>query len=77
MENSKVNKLMELVANEHKHFHPSGDSEPSKQDIAITKRLEKASELIGIKFCDHIVIGRGNFFGFRQEKIIGDDLMKE
>ena len=51
------------------HNHPSGVSEPSKEDKAITEKLEKAAELIGIHFCDHIIIGRGNFFSFRKEKL--------
>ena len=55
------------------HNHPSGVSEPSKEDKAITEKLEKAAELIGIHFCDHIIIGRGNFFSFRKEKIIAAD----
>jgi len=35
------------------HFHPSGVPEPSKEDFAITARVEKAADLIGIILCDH------------------------
>jgi DNA repair protein RadC len=38
------------------HNHPSGDPEPSKEDIELTKRLAKAGEIIGIDVLDHIII---------------------
>ena len=41
------------------HNHPSGDPEPSKEDIQITARLQQVGELLGIELLDHIVIGRG------------------
>ncbi len=37
------------------HNHPSGDPEPSKEDIELTKRLAKAGEIMGIEVLDHIV----------------------
>ena len=43
------------------HNHPSGISTPSKKDVDITSRLENASETIGIKLLDHIVIGRNEY----------------
>ncbi len=39
------------------HNHPTGDPAPSSEDIAITKRLNEAAEIIGIKILDHIIIG--------------------
>lgn len=45
------------------HNHPSGDSTPSKQDIQITNKLAEASELMSIKFLDHLVIG-DDYFSF-------------
>lgn len=39
------------------HNHPSGDPTPSSEDIAITKRLIKAGELLGIAVHDHIILG--------------------
>ena len=41
------------------HNHPSGDSTPSDEDVAETKRLIEAGELVGIPLDDHVVIGRG------------------
>ena len=40
------------------HNHPSGDPTPSSEDIAITKRLTRAGELLGITVHDHIILGR-------------------
>lgn len=39
------------------HNHPSGDPTPSKEDHAVTKRLEQAGELLGIEVLDHIIHG--------------------
>ncbi|MBC3887672.1 DNA repair protein RadC [Acetobacterium paludosum] len=52
------------------HNHPSGDPEPSVEDKNITKRLCDAGELLGIPVLDHIVIGRGTYLSFKQEKLI-------
>jgi DNA repair protein RadC len=38
------------------HNHPSGDPEPSKEDIELTKRLAKAGEIVGIEVLDHIIV---------------------
>jgi len=43
------------------HNHPSGDPEPSKDDIKFTKKVKKASELLGIPFLDHIIIGKNMY----------------
>lgn len=38
------------------HNHPSGDSEPSREDLELTRRLYKAGELLGIECLDHVVV---------------------
>ena len=43
------------------HNHPSGDPTPSKEDIEFTKRIYKASALLGIELLDHIVIGNQKY----------------
>ena len=43
------------------HNHPSGNTEPSEEDVKLTKRLMKAGELLGIKVLDHIIITTKNF----------------
>lgn len=40
------------------HNHPSGDPAPSRQDRALTRRLEACGELMGIEVLDHVIVGR-------------------
>lgn len=49
------------------HTHPSGDPSPSPQDIVVTERLIAASEVIGIKLLDHVIIGNGCFTSMKSE----------
>jgi len=49
------------------HNHPSGDPEPSREDIDITKRLMWCSNVVGIDIHDHIVIGSGGFVSMRRQ----------
>jgi DNA repair protein RadC len=42
------------------HNHPSGDSTPSREDLAVTERLRKCADIVGIKILDHIVVGADN-----------------
>lgn len=48
------------------HNHPSGDSTPSPDDHQLTRRLVDAGRLIGIKVLDHIIVGDGRYFSFRE-----------
>jgi|SRR6056297_1984785 len=53
------------------HNHPSGEIDPSKEDIDITKRLVRIGELLGIEVFDHIIIGEGDkYLSLRKEGII-------
>ena len=47
--------------------HPSGDPTPSRDDISFTTTLAKAGKIMGIPVLDHLVIGDGKFFSFKQE----------
>ena len=47
------------------HNHPSGDPEPSEDDIKVTKKLIDAGKLLGIKVLDHMVIGNNNFVSIK------------
>ena len=38
------------------HNHPSGDPEPSSEDLAVTRRLDAAGSLLGIALLDHVVV---------------------
>ena len=52
------------------HNHPSGNPEPSKADIKVTDRLEKAGNVLDIKVVDHIIIGDGTYISFKNKKLI-------
>lgn len=43
------------------HNHPSGNSEPSEEDIGITRRLVEAGKIVGIEVLDHVIIGSKSF----------------
>lgn len=54
------------------HNHPSGDPRPSPHDIALTRRLSKGGELLGIPVLDHIVLGAsGAYASLRDLGMIG------
>jgi len=48
------------------HDHPSADVTPSAEDRAITRRLVACGELLGIEVLDSIILGRGDFYSFRE-----------
>ena len=52
------------------HNHPSGDPTPSKEDIAVTKRLKECGTLLGIEVLDHIIIGRKKYISLKEEEIV-------
>ena len=47
------------------HNHPSGDPTPSDDDIALTKRLIKAGDLMGITVLDHVIIAESRFYSLK------------
>jgi DNA repair protein RadC len=51
------------------HNHPSGDPSPSPEDIAFTKKLAQAAEVVGLTLLDHVVVGDG-YFSMRGKAII-------
>ena len=52
------------------HNHPSGDANPSKDDIEATKEVRRLLETVGIQFIDHLIIGKGqNVYSFRAHGI--------
>jgi len=48
------------------HNHPSGDPAPSRDDVALTRRLIEAGELMGIDVLDHIVLADTRYFSFKE-----------
>jgi len=52
------------------HNHPSGDSEPSEDDLLVTKRIIEAGKVMGIDVLDHIIITKTHVFSFKEKKLI-------
>lgn len=53
------------------HNHPSGDPEPSKEDIIFSKKIEDAGKLLGIVVLDHVIIGdSGRFISLKEQGLI-------
>lgn len=52
------------------HNHPSGNMEPSKEDVDITRRLQQAGQILGIPLLDHLVFCKESYFSFVEHGII-------
>jgi len=52
------------------HNHPSGDAEPSEDDLTITKRIIEAGKIMGIDVLDHVIITKNKIFSFKENKLI-------
>ena len=52
------------------HNHPSGDPEPSEDDLTITKRFVEAGKILGIEVTDHIIITKNGFFSFKEKGLL-------
>jgi len=49
------------------HNHPSGNLSPSQADIALTKKIKEAGEIMSITLLDHIIITKGGYLSFQDE----------
>jgi len=52
------------------HNHPSGDPDPSLDDIQITDRIKQACKIMGINILDHIIVGQNQYFSFKQKDML-------
>ena len=52
------------------HNHPSGNPEPSEDDLEITKQLVEAGKIMDIAILDHIIISKSKNFSFKEKKLI-------
>lgn len=53
------------------HNHPSGNPEPSREDVAVTKKVVSAGELIGIPVLDHLIVTDSSFTSLAERGLIG------
>lgn len=49
------------------HNHPSGNLRPSQADINLTNKLKEAGDILEIPVLDHLIIGRGKYYSFKDE----------
>lgn len=52
------------------HNHPSGEVEPSREDISVTKRISSCGELMEIRLIDHIIVGDGKYYSFADNQML-------
>jgi DNA repair protein RadC len=50
------------------HNHPSGEPRPSDEDRTLTKQLEAASTMLGVRLLDHIIVGEQRYWSFSEQK---------
>jgi DNA repair protein RadC len=48
------------------HNHPSGNVEPSAEDISLTRQLLEGAQFLGVPLLDHLILGNGDFLSLRQ-----------
>ena len=53
------------------HNHPSDNVEPSNADLELTTRLSEASSMMGIPLVDHIIVGKSDYFSFKNHGMLG------
>ena len=49
------------------HNHPSGNLDPSKEDMSVTRRLIEAGSILGIDLLDHIIFSEDGYFSFLEQ----------
>lgn len=52
------------------HNHPSGDPEPSTEDIEVTAKIKEAGQLLDIQLLDHVIIGERRFVSLNRQKLM-------
>ena len=52
------------------HDHPSGNPEPSPEDIAVTKNLKQLTDIVPIRLLDHVIIGRKSYYSLADNGVI-------
>ena len=58
------------------HNHPSGDPSPSREDIISTRQVSRAGEILGIRLCDHIIIGDLCYCSLREMGVLNYETAK-
>lgn len=48
------------------HNHPSGNPQPSEDDLLLTEKIAKLADMMGVKLLDHLVVGKNSYFSIRE-----------
>ncbi|WP_084221764.1 RadC family protein [Mesobacillus subterraneus] len=49
------------------HNHPSGNPQPSREDIEVTKRLNEVGKVVGIEILDHVIVGQEQYISLKEK----------
>lgn len=52
------------------HNHPSGETSPSADDIAVTRRIQQAGKVLGIELLDHLIVTRDSFLSLKSAGVL-------
>lgn len=52
------------------HNHPSGDPQPSENDLRVYEQLAGAAKILGLRILDHVIVTRKNYFSFQEAGLI-------
>ena len=52
------------------HNHPSGEAEPSREDIHLTRRLQEAGKIMCIELLDHVITGERNYYSLKEKGLL-------
>ena len=52
------------------HNHPSGETDPSEDDLAITRRLSEAGEILGVPLLDHVIVGGRGYTSLKETQVL-------
>ena len=52
------------------HNHPSGDPEPSEDDVALTEQVQEGAKLLDLCLMDHLIIGDQTYYSFKERGLI-------
>lgn len=52
------------------HNHPSGNLEPSAEDIEVTQRLREAGTILGVSLLDHVIVSKDSYLSFKEQRLL-------
>ncbi len=62
-----INKSARIIVG---HNHPSGNANPSVEDVKMTARLSESCKMLGLELLDHLIVTKSDFFSFKNESLL-------